>query len=81
MSGRYFVYDCEVFCKDWLFVFKDVETCEYAEIWNSRPELKQFVDDNADALFFSFNGSHYDQWILKSILAGCDETQVKEVND
>lgn len=81
MSGRYFVYDCEVFCEDWLFVFKDVETGEYVEIWNSRPELKQVVDDNADALFFSFNGSHYDQWILKSILAGCDETQVKEVND
>lgn len=76
---RTIVYDCEVFHSDWLFVFKDGE--DYASFWNDPEALKDYIDDNADALFVGYNSSRYDQYILKSILAGCDPEQVKEVND
>ena len=76
---RTIVYDCEVFHSDWLFVFKDGD--DYASFWNDPEGLKDYVDDNADALFAGYNSSRYDQYILKAILAGCDPEQVKEVND
>ena len=76
---RVMVYDCEVFAQDWLFVFKS--DGEYHSFWNDPTGVEEFMDENEDALFVGFNSSHYDAYILKSILAGCDPEQVKEVND
>lgn len=81
MLGDYrtMVYDCEVFAHDWLFVFKHGGA--YTSFWNDPEGLEEFMDANEDALFAGFNSSHYDAYILKAILAGCDPEQVKEVND
>lgn len=35
VEGTY-IFDCEVFAHDWLFVFKEVATGEYTVIWNTR---------------------------------------------
>lgn len=78
---EFYVYDCEVFAHDWLFVFKDRGTGEYTSFWNDPDALEEFADAHEDALFAGFNSSHYDQYILKAIMAGCDPEQVKEVND
>lgn len=74
-----YVYDCEVFVGDWLFVFKS--NGEYTCFWNDPEGLEEFMDAHENALFVGYNSSHYDAYILKSILAGCDPEQVKEVND
>ena len=75
------VYDFEVFAHDWLVVFKHSDG-QYTHFWNEEAEdLIQFMEDNSEALFVSYNGSHYDQYIMKAIYAGCDAEQVKEVND
>lgn len=76
-----FIYDCEVFAHDWLFVFKSYSTGEYTSFWNDADSLAEFVSENEEAVFAGFNSKHYDQYILKSILAGCEPEQVKEVND
>ena len=76
---RIMVYDCEVFAQDWLFVFK--HDGGYTSFWNDPEGIDEFMDANEDALFAGFNSSHYDAYILKAILAGCDPEQVKEVND
>ena len=76
-----YVYDCEVFKSDWLFVFKNHATGEYVSFWNMPDQLEEFMDAREDALFVGYNSSHYDAYILKAILAGCDPEQVKEVND
>lgn len=75
------VYDCEVFAKDWLFVFKNLSRGQYKSFWNDPKGLKQFVEDHEDAVFAGFNSKRYDQYILKAILAGCSPEEVKEVND
>lgn len=73
------VFDCEVFAHDWLFVFK--ADGEYTSFWNDPEGLEEFMDEHEDSVFVGFNSKHYDQYILKAILAGCDPEQVKEVND
>lgn len=75
------VYDCEVFKEDWLFCFKDFFTSERFHFWNDPDGLKEFVEDRRDAVFCGFNSKHYDKWIAKAICVGCDEREVKEVND
>ena len=76
---RTIVYDCEVFAADWLFVFKEDD--RYTSFWNDARGLTEYIGENEDALFAGYNSSHYDQYILKAVLAGCDPTEVKEVND
>ena len=73
------IFDCEVFAYDWLFVFKDVETGEYTIIHNDNEAVAQFMEN--EHLLGGFNNKHYDQFILKAILADATPQQVKEVND
>lgn len=74
------VYDCEVFAHDWLVVFKD-ESGEYQSFWNDAASLTEYMDANENAIFVGFNSKHYDQYIVKAIVAGCTPEEVKEVND
>lgn len=63
-------------------MFKHVEDGSYVHFWNEDADaLVEFVEAHEEAMFCSYNGSHYDQWILKAIAAGCDTEQVKEIND
>ena len=77
----WYTYDFEVFEKDWLVVFKEKLTGKYTAIWNDNLELKEWMDDRAECLFASFNGAHYDSWIMRAICTGCTPEEVKEVND
>lgn len=76
------VYDFEVFAHDWLVVFKHVGDKRREWFWNEDAEaLREWMREMSDSFFVSFNGSHYDQYIMKAIFAGCSPEQVKEVND
>lgn len=74
-----YIFDCEVFAFDWLFVFKNLESKEYTIIHNDNDAVKSFMEN--DPLLAGFNNKHYDQFILKAVLSDATPEQVKEVND
>jgi hypothetical protein len=74
-----FIFDCEVYAYDWLFVFKDVDSGDYTIIHNDNEAVKQFMAN--DPLLGGFNNKWYDNHILKAILADADNSMVKEIND
>ena len=76
---RLVTFDCEVFAYDWLVVFKDKESGRYTVVHNDNEELKSCIND--DTIYFSFNGKHYDSFIIKAIVAGFTPEEVKAVND
>ena len=74
-----FIFDCEVFAYDWLFVFKNKVTGEYTVIWNDNEAVEQFMTQ--EPLLAGFNNKHYDQFILKAVLSGPPPEEIKAVND
>ena len=75
-----YIFDCEVFRYDWLFIFKEVETGEYTIIHNDSEAISAFMDDGSK-LIAGFNNKGYDNYILKAIMCGADNETVKEIND
>ncbi len=73
------VYDIEVFCANWIIVFKSMNTGKYTVIHNDNHAVKEFM--TRDKLLAGFNNKHYDNYILKAIICGADNTLVKEIND
>ena len=71
--------DFEVTAHDWLVVFKDYETKKYTSIWNDTEALTACLDD--ENIYITFNGKHYDQFIMKAVAAGFSPEEVKQVND
>ena len=73
------VYDVEVFCEDWLVIFKDIETGRYTVVHNDNEELRQCISE--DAVYVGFNSKHYDSYIIKAICCGFTPQEVKQAND
>lgn len=71
-------YDFEVFKEDWLVVLIDVSERKETVIVNSQSELEDFYKQHKNDIWVGFNSRHYDQYILKGILAGFNP---KEIND
>lgn len=76
---RIITYDCEVFAHEWLVVFKDKESGRYTRIWNDNDALCECISD--DCIYIGFNSKHYDQFIIKAIVAGFTPEEVKQVNN
>lgn len=76
---RIISYDCEVFAYDWLVSLKDKETEQRTKIWNDNEALKMALSD--DCIYVGFNSKHYDQFIIKAIVAGFTPQEIKQVND
>ena len=76
---RLIIYDVEVFCKDWLVVFKDMETGAYTVVHNDTEAIKQCISE--DNIYVGFNSKHYDQFIIKAICCGFSPEEIKQVND
>lgn len=74
-----YIFDCEVFAYDWLFVFKNVESGEYTIVHNDNDAVKEFME--SDPLLVGFNNKHYDQFILRAVMVDATPEQIKEVND
>lgn len=71
-----FVFDCEVFKYNWLFVFKKVSTGEYTIILDDEDGLRNFYEENQKALFIGFNNKAYDNIIFKGILSKVDPAEI-----
>lgn len=79
MVDRTFIFDCEVFAHDWLFVFKELATGQYTIIHNDNDAVLTFMEQ--DPFLGGFNNKHYDNHILKAVMIGADPETVKQVND
>ena len=79
MVDRTFIFDCEVFAHDWLFVFKELATGQYTIIHNDNDAVLAFMEQ--DPVLGGFNNKHYDNHILKAVMIGADPETVKQVND
>ena len=74
-----YIFDCEVFAHDWLFVFKEVATGRYTIIHNDNDAVLAFMEQ--EPYLGGFNNKHYDNHILKAVMIGADPETVKQVND
>lgn len=79
MENDIFIFDCEVFAHDWLFVFKEIATGEYTVIHNDNDSVVAFMERNP--FLGGFNNKHYDNFILKGVMCGLTPEQIKEIND
>lgn len=79
MENDIFIFDCEVFAHDWLFVFKEIATGEYTVIHNDNDAVVAFMESNP--FLGGFNNKHYDNFILKGVMCGLTPEQIKEIND
>ena len=77
---RIIVVDTEVFKYDWIAVFLDISSGEFSVYHNDNAGVRDYMSQ-ADQIFASFNGKHYDNFILKAIACGADPALVKSVND
>lgn len=74
------IFDIEVTAYDWLVTFKEVRTGKYFDVWNDNELVRQYIKDN-NTILCGFNNKHYDNYILKAILMGFSNAEVKAVND
>lgn len=78
---RVYAFDFEVFKFNWLVVFTHYTTGEKYYFWDSPEQLGEFLDDRDDIIIAGYNSKHYDNYILKGILGGLDNLEVKELSD
>lgn len=71
-------FDFEVFLYDWLVVIIDPSNDKEYVFVNDREGLIKFYEKHKSCIWVGYNSRHYDQWILKGIVAGFDP---KKVND
>ena len=79
MIDNLYIFDCEVFEFDWLFVFKHHATGEYTIIHNDNDAIWQFLKEQP--LLCGFNNKYYDNFILKAVAADCTPQEIKALND
>lgn len=78
---RVWFFDFEVYAHDWLLVLESRETYERVVFHNTpRQEILDFIEQT-NPILVGHNAKYYDQYILKGILAGFDNEQIKETND
>lgn len=78
---RRWIYDIEVFKKDWIVVFKEVGSDRYSVFHNDNEILHDFIDARDEDILFGFNNKHYDDYVLKAMYHGADPDTVKDLND
>ena len=61
-----------------MVVFINYETKEKIIIVNDSVKLREFYDDNKDAIFIGYNSRMYDQFIFKGILFGIDPYYIND---
>lgn len=71
-------YDFEVFKYDWMVVLIEPFKKKTTAIVNDPDQLKRFYERHKSDIWVGFNSRHYDQFILKSIVAGFNP---KKIND
>ena len=71
-------YDFEVFKYDWLVVMINPFKHEKKVIVNDKEELRRYFKNNRELIWSGYNVRHYDQYIMKAILAGFDPWEMND---
>lgn len=72
-------YDVEVLKYDWTFVAKKYKEDKFVKIHNNREALIRFMSE--DPLLVGFNNKFYDNYIVKGIIGGLSNIELKELSD
>ena len=77
---RRIIIDFEVLskCGFWMCCMKDYKTEKEHIIINNREELIRVFNKNKDSIWVGYNIRGYDQWIMKSIIAGIDPCMISD---
>lgn len=75
------VYDIEVFKYDWFVTTKSLKTNMYTKIHNDLNALSAFYEENKCNIWAGHNINHYDNIILKCLLKGFSNEQLKEISN
>lgn len=76
---EWYTYDVEVFKYDFIVVFKNKRTKEYAIFHNDNLGVRDFILDTG--IYCGFNTKGYDQYTIKAICNGFSPEELKQVND
>ena len=82
MNSKILLFDFEVFAHDTLLgvIELNKDGPKVIQTWNL-DEIRQIYKDNINSIWIGHNCSGYDNFILQAIVKGCNEEQVKVVND
>lgn len=80
LLDKLWMFDFEVFSKDWLLVAINYRTKEEKIFHNASME-NVFNFTNSDIILCGYNAKEYDAYILKGILSGFDIQELKKLND
>ena len=76
-----YIYDIEVYAYDWFVGFKRPEPgAKSIKIHNDISRLRAFLTQ-PDIVLGSFNGKHYDDYVVKTMINGGTNYHVKKHND
>ncbi len=76
---EWFTYDVEVFAYDFIVVFKNKRTKEYAIFHNDNIGVRDFIIETS--IYCGFNTDDYDKYVIKAICNGFSPEELKQVND
>ena len=77
---RITVVDIEVFRYDWIAIFLDAVSGEWAVFHNDNAAVKEYMSQ-PDRIYCGYNNKHYDNHLLRAICCGADPTLIKQIND
>jgi hypothetical protein len=85
MNENIWIYDCEVFAHDWIFVAKRPdESGEQVVLHNDPAAFRWWADSfgrDGSLVIGGYNTKHYDQWIIKAIYFGATPEEIKKISD
>lgn len=71
-------YDFEVFKYDWLVVIINPFTRQKTAIVNDVEKLREYFEAHCDEIWSGYNVRHYDQYIMKGLLAGFEANKIND---
>lgn len=71
-------FDMEVYPHDWLIVWVDTETRKTYSVVNDVDKLQRFYKYYKDTIMISYNGNHYDKYIMQGILCGFNPYEISD---
>lgn len=77
---RIIVTDVEVFRYDWIAVFLDTTTGDFAVFHNDNQAVREYMSQ-PDRIYCGYNIKHYDSHILRAICCNAPPELIKQLND
>lgn len=82
IDKKLIIFDFEVFKHDTLLgaIIIDKDNISIMQTWDLS-KMKKFYAMNIDAIWIGHNNKHYDNFILQGVVRGCNEEQLRVIND